>query len=107
MATDHRISLGRDYNFFKKKTISSATFGSPVDGYYPDVLITFPVQSFALYNEGTGIIEYSFNGFTVHGELNPATVGALLFDHRTCNKIWFRLKSGSSSVVRVDAWAKE
>lgn len=105
MATDHRISNGRSFNFFKKKLIAQSTFGVVADGYYPDMIITFPTKSFLFVNEGTGVIEYSFNGFDVHGELSASAF--FMFDNRTVNKIWFRLKSGSASTVRVDAWAKE
>lgn len=30
----------------------------------------------------------------------------LKFDNRRVSRIWFRLKSGAPSTVRVEAWAK-
>jgi hypothetical protein len=107
--------FGRDWNFFQKVSIATGTFGGGSvdgyqDGYQPDMLITFSTQSAIFLNESTGIVEYSFNGTTVHGELD-GSVGSLTkmltFNHRRIAKIWFRIKSGSSGpiTVSVQAWA--
>ena len=103
---------GKDFNYYKKITVTSTDFGSDsVSGEQPDVVFGFTVQSLMLLNEGAGgsgnnVIEYSFNGNTVHGELDPDLPSrALSFDNRSVSMIWFRIKSGStSSVIRVDAW---
>lgn len=101
MTTDARINLGRDFNFFQKSTITDPTFSST----QPTFIITFPVQGFHIYNEGSGVVEYSFNGNTVHGELDSTKDSKTIrFENRSCNKVWFRLKSGSSIIVRLDAW---
>lgn len=94
---------GKDFNFFKKVDVTSAVF---VDGT-PDIIITFSNRSLFFMNEGTGVVEYSFNGNTVHGELDSTKDSKTLkFDNRTSALIWFRVKSGSSGpiTVRVDAW---
>lgn len=101
-------TYGRDFNFFQKLNVIATGFGSDsVDGYQPDMAITFPTTGITFLNEGTGVIEYSFNGNTVHGELNSASASAgMSFDNRHVSLIWFRVKAGSSPgiVVRVDAW---
>lgn len=102
-------TVGHDFNFFKKASVSSSSFGL-VDGYQPDVIITFANRGLYLLNEGSGstnVIEYSFNGNTVHGELDPTLPSrGILFDNRQVSMIWFRVKSGSSGTitVRVEAW---
>jgi len=97
----NKKTQGRDYNFFERKTITSASFGD-----HPDMVITFPTTGIIFLNEGTGIIEVSFNGNTVHTELNSAdATKGLSFDNRTVSLIWFRVKSGGPSIpVRVEAW---
>lgn len=93
--------VGKDFNFFQKLTISSATFNNN-----SDVNFSFRGRaSFTFSNEGTGVIEYSFNGNTLHGDMTPGTASAALtFDNRQATAVWFRLKSGSASIVRVEAW---
>jgi len=113
-------NLGRDFNFFGKKAVSATAFGgdgyAAGDGYTCDLFITFPTTGIIFNTEGTSattsIVEYSFNGNTVHGELvpNTATVNGratLTFYNRRVTAIWFRLKSGSSGpvTVSVEAWA--
>ena len=104
------INIGRDYNFFQKKSVTKTTFGVSADGYACDMIITFPTQGLIFINEGSGTVEYSFNGNTVHGELDSASTSTkmLTFNDRVVSKIWFRVKSGSSGpiVVSVQAWGK-
>lgn len=100
---------GRDFNFYQKIDVISTNFGSEsVDGLQPDMIITFPTQTVMFLNEETsGVVEYSFNGNTVHGELDPTLPSkSLTFDNRVISLIWFRVKSGSSGpiTIRVDAW---
>jgi hypothetical protein len=104
---------GQDFNFFEKRTVSWTQFGAPdgytiADGYGPDMVITFPTYGLIFLNEGsTNVIEYSFNGTTVHGELDSNTgslTKMLTFNDRPVSLIWFRLKSGSAGVVSVQAW---
>lgn len=103
-----KIGYGRDFNFFKNVTPGSsgaATFGTDAD-----VVISFPTYSVIFWmgsGLGAGTVQYSFNGYTVHGTLDstgstaPAT---LTFENRPISKIWFSTISGSP-VVRVEAWA--
>jgi hypothetical protein len=99
---------GRDYNFFKKVTVTWSTFGGgQSDGVSPDVIITFSTQGLMLLNEdSSSVIEVSYNGTTVHDELNPALPSkGVSYDGRTESLIWLRLKSGSSAVVSIRAWS--
>lgn len=61
--------------------------------------------SFSLVWKGTGIIEYSFNGNTVHGDMESSTpTQAMFFDNRIVQGIWFRVKSGSGGDIRIECW---
>lgn len=101
-------TLGRDFNFFQILTVTATGFGSnSVDGYQPDMIITFPTETVTFQLEpttGTGVIQYSFNGQTVHGDMTYGNYSAnLVFENRVISKIWFKLISGSA-IVRVEAW---
>jgi hypothetical protein len=93
---------GFDFNLFKKPLVDVAAFPSD-----PQVQMNIVGQfSFSLLNEGTGVIEYSFNGTTVHGDLTPGTPSqGLFFDNRRVSAIWFRMASGIACTVRVEAWS--
>lgn len=100
---------GHDFNFYQKLNVNWSTFGgNSVDGVQPDMVITFSTQSIMFLNENSsGVVEYSFNGNTVHGELDPTLPSrGLSFDNRVISMIWFRVKSGSTGpiTIRVDAW---
>jgi hypothetical protein len=105
------VNFGKDYNYFKKLTVAATSFGgASVDGYQPDMFITFSTQYVIFINEtASSTIEYSFNGTTVHGEITgSASVGPyqkIEMPFRVVSKIWFRIKSGSSGgTVSVQAW---
>jgi hypothetical protein len=79
-----------------------------VDGYSflddPDVNITFIPQGFYFLNRGSRIIQYSFDGETLHGDLNPNDESAgIQFNNRCECKVWFRGDDGYGT-VRVEAW---
>ena len=98
---------GSDFNFFTKVTITSGTFGGDsVSGQQPAVIIPFSTNGFMLLNEdGTSVVEVSYNGTTLHDELNPAfSSKSITYDNRVNSLIWFRLKSGSSAVISIRAW---
>lgn len=104
-------TLGRDFNFYQKISVTATSFGgNSVDGYQPDLIITFPTNTVLFFSEGSGasaVVEYSFSGTQLHGEMDPSkSTGSLSFPNRSVSKIWFRIKSGSSGPVniRVDAW---
>lgn len=111
-------NLGKDFNFYQVVPVNWYQFGSPdgytiEDGYGPDIVITFTTQGLSFINFGTAadnIVEYSFNGNTVHGDLTPYTSSAsLVFDNRIISCIWFRLKAGATGPVniRIEAWSQE
>lgn len=110
------VTYGRDYNFYAEKTIASSVFGadtapdgySAVDGYNCNAFIWFKPEAIILVNKSTAVVEYSFNGTTVHGELD-GTAGSptksLTFYTRIQNKIWFRVKSGGPGTIQIHSWA--
>jgi hypothetical protein len=101
--------LGYERNFFQIVAVTATTFGGgSVDGYQPDLIITFNTQGIQFLNLGTGIVEFSFNGNTVHGQLNSADLSSgLTFDNRVVSKVWLRVKAGSSGPINVsvNAWS--
>jgi len=101
--------LGKDFNFFEKLDVNWSDFGAnSVDGQQPDMIVTFLTQGVMIVNEGSGAVEFSFNGNTVHGELDSTTpTTSLTFNNRAVSKIWFRVKSGSSGpiTISVNAWS--
>lgn len=98
------ITYGRDFNFFQKLSVTvTGAFNTDCD-----MVITFPTQAIMMLNLGAGVVEYSFNGNTVHGELNSSNPSAgMAFDNRVVSKIWFRVQTGSTAPIEVSvqAWA--
>ena len=101
---------GRDFNFFKKFSVTSTTFGTGALSDQPDGIITFPTSGIIFSNETAGqVVEVSFNGNTVHCELD-GTVGStsrqLTFLNRSVSMMYFRVKSGSAGPIsiRIEAW---
>lgn len=96
------IVLGTDNNLFRKVTVDGYTFPEQAQ-----VIINFKYQAgFSLMNESNFVIEYSFNGNTLHGDLTPGLPSAaIIFDNRSVSKIWFRAPDGGDPIVRVEAWA--
>lgn len=95
------IDYGRDFNFYTKMNVTSAGFATDCD-----LVITFPTYTVTFNLETSSVVQYSFNGTTIHGELNSAqTSKDLKFESRVISKIWFKLVSGTSpAIVRVEAW---
>ena len=95
---------GVDFHKFTRVTVDGYEFNE--DG--ADVVFNFRTGgflSFSLVFEGTGRIEYSFNGNTVHGDMTAGTpTAAMFFDNRPVFAIWFRLVSGDGGPVRVEGW---
>lgn len=80
-----------------------------VDGYAfptkPQANWKFNSQGIALLNRGTHIIQYSFNGTDLHGDLRPGDPSrGIIFDNRVESKIFFRGVDGYGDFVRVEAW---
>src|ERR1700749_1884045 len=85
--------------YFNRISVSSPTFASTSS---PDVSLGFQ-GSISLVNEGTGTVEYSFDGVTLGGDLVPGTAsGELVFNNPGFSLIWFRLQTGATSNVRVE-----
>jgi len=115
-----KVTIGYDHNYFQKLGVSWTTFGAnSVDGYQPDMVINLPEPTYTviftnLTAAGAGntlvpssVIEYSFNGNTVHGELGSCFENiSLTFQNRVISTIWFRVQSGSTGTlnVSVQAW---
>ena len=110
-------TLGKSHDYFQKESVSWTAFGAnAVDGYQPDFVINLPVSTYTVIltnlttasaPAATSVVEYSFNGTTVHGELgNHINNLSLTFQNRVISKIWFRVQSGSSGPisVSVQAW---
>ncbi len=89
------------WNYFE--VISADGYSFPSD---PQVNFNFISQGFTFLNRSSSIIEYSFDGSSLHGDLNPddASIG-LEFDERWESKVWFRGSDGYGT-VRVEAWGK-
>jgi hypothetical protein len=92
---------GCDFNYFRKVTVNQVAF--PMDSQI--TINIFGQFSFSIMNEGLHVVEYSFNGNTLHGDLTPGTpTQGLFFDHRSISGIWLRTPAGGPCVVRVEAW---
>jgi hypothetical protein len=104
LAGTPKITKGMDFNKFARIT---------VDGYFGDFAdvsfnFRFTNLSFTLVHEGSGVVEYSFNGNTVHGDMTAGTTTASLsFDNRKVPAIWFRAADNDAlgATVRVEGWA--
>jgi hypothetical protein len=98
---------GRDYNFFQKITVTAASFGAnSVSSQQPDAIITFPTAVITFQLEGSGSVQYSFNGLTIDGDMTSGLSSAnLVFENRVVSKIWFQLVSGSP-IIRIEAWGE-
>lgn len=90
------------HNHFQKVSVSGASFPEN-----PQVFFDMRgVISFTMNNEGTGAVEYSFDGETLHGDMTPGEGSEnLKFTDRTVFKIWFRAASGTHT-VRVEGWVR-
>ncbi len=100
------ITYGRDFNFFKNVAPTSISAG--IFNFDADLCITFPsyTVTFMLQDGYTGSVQYSFNGTTVHGDMNNfagTQTASLIFQNRQISKIWFTTTSGDP-IVRVEAW---
>lgn len=103
-----RLVKRRDRNFFTKVNVSSTSFQAAGQKISWD----FTSIGIAIMNESktdSDIIEYSFDGTNVHGDMTPGLPSAgIIFDNRCENTIWFRLKQeGIPITVRVETWRSE
>lgn len=96
----------KDSNFFKKASVSTSDFADSIASWnFNSQGIAIMVQS----NNINDVIQYSFDGTTVHGDMVPNFPSqAIVFDNRVQNKIWFRREtSGDPVLVRIEAWRNE
>jgi hypothetical protein len=97
----------KDKNFFTKLSISDTSFiGSQRANWdFASVGIALLVES----NNQNEVVQYSFNGTDVHGDLTPRTPSeGIIFDNRIENSVWFRrVIPGSAITVRIEAWRHE
>lgn len=98
MTDSSPITSGVDFNRFLTASVSNTAFNTDADML---LMIRGPSLHFYINNTGAAILEYSFNGETVHGRL--AATSERLYSFRRVSKIWFR--SPGSTTVEVDAWA--
>ena len=92
------------FNFFDRRSISTTTFTDHAFSW------DFISAGIMLLNESENVadvVQYSFNGSDLHGDLRPGTVSAAIaFDSRHESKVYFRLASGAATlIVRVETWA--
>lgn len=92
------MTTRKDRFLFEKVIVSSAIFQAE-----PDLnLDLIDNQSILFVNQNGGAVEVSFDGSTVHAELNlNIGTGSLTIDKFIFNKIWFRLSSGVSTTILV------
>jgi hypothetical protein len=87
------------YNYFEVLAVAPATF--PAD---PQIIFGFLSDGFTFLNRGATVVEYSFDGVTLHGDLNPADSSkSVIFNGRTEDRVWFRAPAGAGT-VRVEIW---
>lgn len=96
---------GADFNFFTKVTVIDGYFGGATGE--SDVYINIKgQQTISLVNEGNAVVEYSFNGNTLHGDMTPnSPTTAIFFDNRRVSAIWFRT-TVPGQIIRVEAWSR-
>lgn len=87
------------WNYFDVITVDGYDF--PAD---PQASFGFISEGFSLLNRGDYVVQYSFNGSDVDGDLNPNDSSkGLVFDNRHECKIWFKSVDGYST-VRAESW---
>lgn len=102
------LNRRRNKNFFAKLSISSTNFipSQRAKWDFNSNGLSFLVESDKTHD----VVEYSFNGEDVHGDMTPLTPSeGIIFDGRFENNVWFRRKAESNNVVivRVEAWQHE
>lgn len=104
MANLGKKTYGKRNDFFQKPVVTHTATGFPDT---PQVFVNLYGQfSFSLVNEGNDVVEYSFDGNNVSGDMTPnSPTEAMFFDNRPVSRIFFRLPNGGGpATVRVEAW---
>ena len=87
------------YNYFAETVVNNAAFTT-----VETTRFGFVSEGFSFLNRGAALLEYSFDGVTLHGDLDPADASkGLVFDSRSECRVWFRAPAGAST-VRIEAW---
>jgi hypothetical protein len=96
------VNRRKDTNFFNKYRVSSTAFEVVATWNFTSIGIALMVES----NDAGDVIQYSFDGVTVHGDMTPTFPSeGIVFDNRFQSKVWFRRANpGSAVLVRVEAW---
>lgn len=92
----------KDSNFFGKYNVLSTSFEVVATWNFTSIGIALMVES----NNVNDVIQYSFDGETVHGDMTPTMPSeGIVFDNRFQSKVWFRRATpGDSVLVRVESW---
>jgi len=98
------LNRRRNKNFFAKLQVSNTAFvmAQRAKWDFNSVGLALLVES----NDPNDVVQYSFNGTEVHGDLTPLLPSeGIVFDNRFENNVWFRrVTPGSPVTVRVEAW---
>ena len=98
------LNRRREKNFFTKLQISSTSFTTAQRAKwgFNSVGLALLVES----NDATDVVQYSFDGTNVHGDLTPLLPSeGIVFDNRFENNVWFRRATpGDAVIVRIEAW---
>jgi len=102
-----KVTRRKDKNFFAKLDIIATSFTEVqrVRWNFASVGLALLIES----DEPNDVVQYSFDGETVHGDLTPLLASeGIVFDNRLENNIWFRrVNPGGPVLVRVEAWRHE
>lgn len=96
----------KNINFYEEVGVETTDFNDCyVNWNFNSVGFSLDVESYDSHD----IIEYSFNGNTVHGCLIPQSVRqGVMWDNRVQNKVWLRRRFDPDSnlpiIVRIEAW---
>lgn len=98
MASNRR----KDTNYFGKFEVSSGSFDIRAKWSFTSVGIALLVES----NDVTDVIQYSFDGVNVHGDLTPTLPSeGIIYDSRYESNVYLRRATpGPSVTVRIEAW---
>ena len=95
----------KDSNYFHKLHVSSIEFDVFAKWNFNSVGLALMVES----NDPTDVVQYSFDGKTVHGDMTPMMPSeAIVFDNRAQSIVYFRrAEPGNPVLVRVESWRYE
>lgn len=92
--------MSTKFNLFQTIDVTGTNFST-----LESIGFNFIPKGLSLINRGFRIIEYSFDGTNVHGDLNPADSSfSITFKNRSESRIWFRVPTGIATSVRVEVW---